>query len=541
MQENNFEKRVQEQMEELRFRPSPAVWQKVEEEIRKRKKRRVVFFLSLLAGLCLLGYTGYFLFKPITTPSGKQATAAHVSKSSSDHHNEIAGTANQLQQEQEPAETSSGNHITQDQIAGTPQQDIQPTPATSGNDKTDTKANTIAKIDPKIYEQVQSKNVPDQIKQAQTSSTKEPELENATATSNNMPGKKSVVIDANLVKPTQDTESETSRELSEKLTLTPGNQSLKPVTPDPAMNAISSEVTADVDSTSKTDIAAIPVVDSSALSLDSAATKNDLAISAEQTTSPSATKTKTSRIELGLELSYGFSGDSKHGFPNVGTQKALMDQLNNAPPANFGTPATSAIYYLPPATVKSGTAFRAGVIASMRLSKRSKVSSGLRYAYFSHQLTTGGYKDTAVSFSNSYLQNVNQNAIYRGYEQKSFVNRFHFIQVPLQYELQLNKGRKVPIAWNLGVSAGYLFSTNALVYDSAAHGRYYPNKKAFNKMQWGLNTGFSFRFGIRNKIQWSVGPELSMGLNKLMKDGYTPTQYLFYGGITGRIFLTKKK
>ena len=37
MQENNFEKRIQEQMEELKLRPSEAVWEKVEEEIGELK------------------------------------------------------------------------------------------------------------------------------------------------------------------------------------------------------------------------------------------------------------------------------------------------------------------------------------------------------------------------------------------------------------------------------------------------------------------------------------------------------------------------
>ena len=62
MRENEFEKRVQQQMEEFKLRPSDAVWEKVEEELRKKKKRRVVFFIFLLAGFSLLGYTGYFVF-----------------------------------------------------------------------------------------------------------------------------------------------------------------------------------------------------------------------------------------------------------------------------------------------------------------------------------------------------------------------------------------------------------------------------------------------------------------------------------------------
>ena len=39
MQENEFEKRVQKKMEEFRLRPSDVVWERVEEELRKKKKR----------------------------------------------------------------------------------------------------------------------------------------------------------------------------------------------------------------------------------------------------------------------------------------------------------------------------------------------------------------------------------------------------------------------------------------------------------------------------------------------------------------------
>src|SRR5262245_5483465 len=82
MRENEFEKRVQQQLEEFRLRPSGAVWEKVEEGIRKKKKRRVVFFIFLLAGLSLLGYSGYFLLNqpkhPLTeeksTPSNNTVT-----------------------------------------------------------------------------------------------------------------------------------------------------------------------------------------------------------------------------------------------------------------------------------------------------------------------------------------------------------------------------------------------------------------------------------------------------------------------------------
>jgi type VI protein secretion system component VasF len=59
MPEKDFEKQVQEKMEELRLRPGDPVWDKIERTLRKEKRRRVFFILPLLAGLLLLGYMGF--------------------------------------------------------------------------------------------------------------------------------------------------------------------------------------------------------------------------------------------------------------------------------------------------------------------------------------------------------------------------------------------------------------------------------------------------------------------------------------------------
>lgn len=67
MQKHDFEKQVQEKLEELSLTPSAPVWQKVEEQIRKKKdKRRIIFWLLplLLTGV---GIAGYFSFHPIQT------------------------------------------------------------------------------------------------------------------------------------------------------------------------------------------------------------------------------------------------------------------------------------------------------------------------------------------------------------------------------------------------------------------------------------------------------------------------------------------
>lgn len=56
MPENEFEKKVSSEMQDLKFKPSENVWLRVEERIKKKKKRRIFVIIFLLAGLSLLGY-----------------------------------------------------------------------------------------------------------------------------------------------------------------------------------------------------------------------------------------------------------------------------------------------------------------------------------------------------------------------------------------------------------------------------------------------------------------------------------------------------
>lgn len=60
MQENEFEKRVREMMEEFKISPRDTVWAKVEQHIpRQKRRRRWMIFIFLLTGLIVSGYFVY--------------------------------------------------------------------------------------------------------------------------------------------------------------------------------------------------------------------------------------------------------------------------------------------------------------------------------------------------------------------------------------------------------------------------------------------------------------------------------------------------
>ncbi len=61
MQKADFEKNVQQKMQELRFQPSQEVWKRVEAGIATERRRRPVVFWFLFAGLLLAGGSFYFI------------------------------------------------------------------------------------------------------------------------------------------------------------------------------------------------------------------------------------------------------------------------------------------------------------------------------------------------------------------------------------------------------------------------------------------------------------------------------------------------
>ena len=85
---NDFEKRVQQRMEELKLSPSPEVWEQVASRIREKKRRRFIFWL-LLPGLLLGGGILFFVFAP-----GKKKIVANEKVSARPNFNE-----NDLRQE----------------------------------------------------------------------------------------------------------------------------------------------------------------------------------------------------------------------------------------------------------------------------------------------------------------------------------------------------------------------------------------------------------------------------------------------------------
>lgn len=501
MQENEFEKRIQEEMGEFRLRPSETVWEKVEEQLKKKKRRRVVFFIFMLAGLSLLGFLGYFF----TQTNYTQNLVQQDNNTSSNNEHSDTGNKPMISPARDSATNNDQSAIKAHELSQSKEYN-QPEKTVNilNNEKVAVAVNDIARK----HNDRRKVIIPDRNATAKSARKREDEIARDNS------------------QPTEIAKTQKDKSLNEAVGIAGISQQ------DIAMNNLTDDSKAtDEKSDDKTSDQKVaqPTKTDSEITTDP---KVDAAIAATKKKQPA------SRIKWGIDLSAGRSSSRNNAFSLFDMQKSADMQYSSPVNNNGGGLGIPPRTY--PSDVKAGFAFRAGVVAEMKLSKRSSIVSGLQYLYHSNNINVGAYTDTSVVVRNSFSLASRVDAIYQGTHQKNYTNRYHFIQIPLQYQLQLNKGIKTPILWNVGVSAGYLLATNGLVYDTTANGIYYRENEAFNKFQFNLTTGLSFRFGNKSKVQWSVGPEFSLGMNKLMKDDYTKKQYLLYSGLTGRLFFQKR-
>jgi len=82
MHEPEFEKKVQQKMEELEFSPSEAVWMNLERRIGTKKRRRLpLFWLFFLPGLLLGAAGAYFILIPRAhTPAPFTVSTSQVAR-----------------------------------------------------------------------------------------------------------------------------------------------------------------------------------------------------------------------------------------------------------------------------------------------------------------------------------------------------------------------------------------------------------------------------------------------------------------------------
>jgi hypothetical protein len=200
-----------------------------------------------------------------------------------------------------------------------------------------------------------------------------------------------------------------------------------------------------------------------------------------------------------------------------------------------------------------------GVFIQRTLSPRLKVSVGLEYSYMSVNTNVGKAFDSSIAVN---IGTNNLKVINRFYESPGYIDtvrgtysnvqgqgsgkvyysqkhryRFHYIEMPVVLNWQINQGKRMPpIVFEGGVSVGRLFAADALHYEGVK-GVYYEDNSLLNKTQFNFVTGLSVGLLQRSKHPIWIGPDLRYSLNGLVKKEVSTGQYMWSTGISFKMLL----
>lgn len=484
MPANEFEKRVQEKMEELKLSPSGEVWMEVERRIKKEKKKRrfLIWFI--------------FLFMVL---GGATVTALWVSKN---NKNQII-LSNEKDRKTSPVNPSFKN-----------QQENKAIRSTDSNSET-----TIIKKRALKYEIDKSNGhevnatVVDNSKNLLLKKTKQNENINHEPIQNNEREIKNEIAKNNLTDVENNLQEVQKKDTSQAKNIQAAdtislkgiafkNENNKQVIPYPFVANKDSFVVSrqNLQKTLRVNSDSIESNKQDSLESLTENKKDSTAVTASRKKS-SMQDRKTKTWEWGLILQKGRS-NIVNGIKF--SDKSLYADALSSP--NSSSPGTPQYYYASP--VYSASSFAAGVQVKRSVAKRVDINLGLKYSYLSTKMNVGNRIDSSFTFF-SYGSSAAGSNFYRVSASgvQSYKNQFHFVNLSAELAWKFINAKKIQVYWNNELSYDRLFSSNALRFDKSLPG-YYKDFGSLSHNDIFFSTGFSVpvfqKFEINPFAAWSL-------------------------------------
>jgi hypothetical protein len=471
MQENNFEKQVQQKMDDLMLSPSGEVWKKLQLELEKKRDKKRGWFFFILIVICLAGGGSIWLSQHQTTTTNDKNDMIHNSTAFNDS---LAISKSQ-----------------------------------PGINKINNRINTQSESEKLIHQnKVDAKPV--------VSNKTEPSLVSKTLLTKE--------FNAKPVSGTENIErinkhQKFSRKAAAKTTINVTNAEIEIVLSEDFPIEIQKEFASFslLEIENRKDISpSINITKDLKKGLplfNGKADAQDL-ISKEKSGKSSSGKNKN----LSFLISFGI-GQSATASNYLGaTANRSYYDLASSIGTSGGIPGTGNLRSNIPSSIKPATGFYVGFFGAKKITQKSSLQIGLQY-----QLTT-----TSIGVGQAIVAADGSKAFATG-NSNSYSNKYHFIQIPIEFSSQLSHFKKHNLYFNAGVSLSQLLHTNALQFNNTAS-QYFISNDYFNKTIVGLSAGFSINILKDNEAPLLLGPSFSYSLTPLAGKGlYDNSHYGFLG------------
>jgi hypothetical protein len=496
MHDPKFEKEVQQKMEALEFSPSDAVWLRLEQDLKKKKRRSVpLLWLFFLVGGMLLGAGGTWLFFSHNEHSGSSRSGISLVKDASKPTGSMPiGSA--------PIGSASAASASASASAGS-------TPAGSGSIASSPIAMIPGASSSRSRQFGSRQSSKDQVPANDLSHTTKTTTRSDLMARNETRARTETMARNETMATTNTTEAtETINFRSEIRTLPSAIQ------PGFSRNIASEFPT--IGTGSRKDLT------------------RTLTAKPKVSSAKKATLNKTAVWEAGFTGGSGISSLTS-GVNQQTAASATPSALNGYYPAYpFARFAAAPVTGFTP-KIQPDLSFWAGVFVQKPILKKLSLSVGLNLHYYSARVSTGQQiisnspNAAATLFTSSVVVAAQTFPFYSPGDSHNFLNRYYFLELPVSLQWQFNRGRQIPFFLEGGVSAARLMGANAIYYDQA-QGIYHKDATPSNSFR--LFASAALMAGLHWRgANIQLGPQFQYGLGSLLNGSAGAGQHLLYGGI----------
>ncbi len=493
---NEFEKQVQQKMDELKFSPSAEVWTEVEKRIRREKKRRRIIFWWLLPGLLLGGSIAIYFINE----NKKEKHFTETSQQISTPKENTVETVTADKEMQAPVTSPGAENDFAKQEKQGDKKDVQ------FNDQLENKTVATKKVIAIAPEPAAAS-----ARRNQPVAKGEQKKQQAVVNTQSDPvGKKENEI-ATVKETTAKQEKEKIIAKDEKVN-------------DQADKTIANEIEKkEEEVTGKTEEKKEPVLADSAV----VSNKDDVRPDSANTSMPPVVQSKA-KWEFGAGIRAGASGARWGSLLSGGL--ASFDASPSSQVGSGGTYTGAPVILKPP---RNGFSFGVEFFAQRELSKRTELRIAAGYDYFSTHIQTGNRVDSNLQVFNNISNGAFVSNYYRpsfaGMPTREYTNRYHLAGLSATLNWKFIRSARFSMGWENSIGISRLLSANALHYDRNRLA-YYNDFEPFRKTQVLVSSGLSFPLLQQKKWTMSFHPSVSFGLTPVLKRQDGPSShFLNYG------------
>lgn len=456
MQQSEFEKQVQQKLQELNFVPAEDVWQKIEAKLPEKKKRRYAWFILLPLLLTGVLTVLYFSIQNNTgdIPASNNEAIAYSSENS-------LGPLAQNAQIQD-------NNLTGNKIDSS-----VPAKTTTENGSSH-KSPIDAKVD----------------------------IVSSVVLSKDDLAAETTIIRKKVEKSRSETALSFDYSIPEIAATERGKQN------SPFVDVPTNDANVINNSIDRENISIIKVLPGDISTLGLLKRNNAIGFSEIGTLQQSVKDNKSGKWDFNIQAMAGKSTAKAELFSNSNVYLAdRIGQFNSSPGVVFNTPERPT----------AGLAFSIGGQADKMISNELKFGVGIGYSNFSTHTMVGDAVDSVASINFRGNKSLSPEKVFKTGNAMRFTNKIGLLEIPLT--LSYAPLKKIPVTLEAGVVPGYVIQADVLVFDYAK-GVYFTNNAVYNRFSLSAQTGLNIDLEKLINIPVSLGYRYSFQATSVIKQEF---------------------